>query len=165
MPATTHHHDQPDIASFAPPPRSRLWRIGDVAAFLTVSENTAWALLRDVLPHPIAVTGRVRLWWPTQFDAWAAAAADLEAPPAPSMTTAAPAVQLWRFADVAEFLTLCDNTARAFVDAADDTPAALITSDRLKLWHPCQWQTWAAHRAGLVVPKSDDIDEEMRFFS
>lgn len=72
-----------------------LWRIGDVASWLTLCENTA----RDICdneadaPRPILTVGKIRIWHPAQWDAWARSRAglDLQA----DQVGGVPASELW----------------------------------------------------------------------
>lgn len=56
------------------PPTGRLWRIGDVAAYLTLCENSTRALINQELdvPAPVVVSGKVRLWSAAQWHRWTA---------------------------------------------------------------------------------------------
>lgn len=80
MTATSPDEDTP------PSTRDQLWRIGDVATFLTLCENSA----RDVIdrendtPRPILECGKVRLWHADQWTAWARRRAGLDSTPVPA---------------------------------------------------------------------------------
>lgn len=61
-------------ASASPPSTDHLWRVSDVAAFMTLCENSTREVIASApdAPKPIVTAGRVRLWAPGQWHAWAA---------------------------------------------------------------------------------------------
>lgn len=65
------------------PRLDHLWRITDIAAFLSVCENTARTICAEEpdTPRPIVERGSVRLWHGAQWHTWATKRAGLDTPP------------------------------------------------------------------------------------
>lgn len=147
------------------PPRGTLWRIGDVAAYLTLSEGSARKVLgRPTAPRPVLELSRIRLWYPPQFPHWIGVVAATAPERSPdtvgpmALTTIQPSPEtLWRIGDVAAFLTLSKNAARDLL-AGGGFPEPIVSVGDVRLWHASQWYGWAATAAGLVKPSDPTVD-------
>ena len=71
MTTNTPTPPDPTLETRPIPPTGRAWRIGDVAAYLTVCDRSAAKITqRADAPAPALTLGKVRLWHPEQWERW-----------------------------------------------------------------------------------------------
>ena len=133
--------------SAAPPlaPPARLWDAVDVATYLHLDPGELDAVLGSPgVPEPV-VLGRTRRWVPRHWFEWAD----------PTLVTqeSQDTGRLWSLGEVADFLAVCENTAKKVLDTHSDVPGPVL-GGRHRRWDPRAWWAWAEQRTQAATRSS-----------